>query len=141
MENTNSAPSKKIIRVVGAAILKDDGMLLCAQRGPGRELEGFWEFPGGKIEPGEAPRQALVREIHEELHCTIAVGDHLATTIQDYPFGTIELATFLCRLASGQPEITEHEQLCWHHIDHLPRLNQWAPADREAVVSLKEKMQ
>ena len=69
----------KQINVVGAVIVRD-GLILCAQRGPGGNLAGMWEFPGGKIEPGESPRDALVREIDEELRCEVVVGDEVTTT-------------------------------------------------------------
>ncbi|MDF7664574.1 (deoxy)nucleoside triphosphate pyrophosphohydrolase [Bifidobacterium sp. ESL0745] len=119
------------VQVVGAAIRKDDA-ILCAQRGPSKSLAGYWEFPGGKIERGETPEQALQREIKEELLCDIEVGQKICSTQQRYDFGTIELTTFLCSLTSGEPELTEHTQLRWTPQNKLATLN-WAPADRKTA--------
>lgn len=77
---------RKIINVVGAAIIKD-GEVLCARRGEGKSLAGYWEFPGGKIEPHESARQALHREIEEELLCEIEIGSEVCTASYDYDFG------------------------------------------------------
>ncbi|WEV41697.1 (deoxy)nucleoside triphosphate pyrophosphohydrolase [Bifidobacterium sp. ESL0682] len=122
------------VQVVGAAIRKDN-TILCAQRGPSKSLAGYWEFPGGKIERGETPEQALQREIKEELLCDIEVGPKICSTQQDYDFGTIELTTFLCSLASGEPALTEHTQLRWIPVNQLSTLD-WAPADRKTVENL-----
>lgn len=123
--------SVRRINVVGAVIV-NDGSILCAQRGPGGALAGAWEFPGGKIEPGETPREALIREIDEELGCTINVGDEITTTIHEYDFGVVSLTTFWCDLVSGTPTLTEHADVRWlgrHELDKLA----WAPADVPAV--------
>lgn len=77
---------KKQINVVGAVVVRD-GTILCAQRSASMSLPGMWEFPGGKIELGETPEQALRRELDEELLCTIDVGDHVETTSYEYDFG------------------------------------------------------
>lgn len=121
-------------RVVGAAIMRH-GKILCAQRGPGRSLEGYWEFPGGKIEPGETPRQALEREISEELRCRVEVRERVCTSRYSYEFGRIELSTFVCHLIEGDPHLTEHEQIRWNEPDDLNGLD-WAPVDRPAVAIL-----
>ena len=76
---TGGPEEPKLIRVVGAAIVKD-GKVLCAQRGSGKTLSGYWEFPGGKIEAGETPQQALQREIEEELLCEINVDKEVCTS-------------------------------------------------------------
>ncbi|MEE8685233.1 MAG: (deoxy)nucleoside triphosphate pyrophosphohydrolase [Bifidobacterium mongoliense] len=119
------------IRVVGAAI-EHDGKILCACRGAGKQLAGKWEFPGGKIEAGETPEQALHREIHEELRCDIVVAQALCTTTQQYDFGTVVLTVFLCRLRGENPHISEHQQLLWLAPDVLPTLD-WAAADRHTA--------
>lgn len=93
---------KRIINVVGAVIVKD-GKILCAQRGEGRSLAGCWEFPGGKIEPHETARQALHREIEEELMCDVEVADKVCTSSYDYDFGTVVLTSFICHLLNGTP--------------------------------------
>lgn len=123
-------PPKKQINVVGAVIV-DDGKVLCAQRGPGA-LSGMWEFPGGKIEAGETPREALEREITEELHCTVKVGDEVAATTYDYPFGIVTLTTFYCDLIDGTPTLTEHSEVRWEQPADMHLLD-WAPADIPAV--------
>lgn len=122
---------RKTINVVGAAIVKD-GKVLCAQRGEGRSLAGFWEFPGGKIEPHETARQALHREIEEELLCEVEAANEVCTSSYDYDFGTVVLTSFVCHLISGAPHLTEHHEIRWVAPAEMPTLD-WAPADREAV--------
>lgn len=121
----------KEIVVVGA-IIERDGAILCARRPDGGALGGMWEFPGGKIEPGETARSALEREIHEELQCHIEVGDEVVTTAYDYDFGTVRLTTFRCTLVDGTPQLTEHADIRWVSPALLPEL-EWAPADIPAV--------
>ena len=121
----------KQINVVGAVIVRD-GLVLCAQRGLNGALPGMWEFPGGKIEPGETPEQALAREIHEELNCVVAVGQHMNTASHRYDFGTVNLSTYYCRLVDGRPTPSEHSALEWRDPSTLLDLN-WAPADVPAV--------
>ncbi|WGX97944.1 (deoxy)nucleoside triphosphate pyrophosphohydrolase [Nocardioides sp. L-11A] len=119
------------IEVVGAVIVRD-GRVLCAQRRPGGETGGLWEFPGGKVETGETTRQALEREIREELHCEIAVGAELTTTTHAYGFGIVTLTTFQCDLVVGTPVLTEHAAVAWLPASDLLDLP-WAPADVPAV--------
>ena len=122
---------KRIIPVVGAIIV-DDGRVLCARRGPGGNLAGYWEFPGGKVEVDESPREALIREINEELRCQIHVGDEVESTRYEYDFGIIVLTTFYCRLISGTPHLTDHDEVRWCVPDEMQVLP-WAPADVPAV--------
>lgn len=119
------------IPVVGAVIV-NDGLILCAQRGPSGALGGMWEFPGGKIEAGETPREALVREIAEELDCVVHVGSEVTTTRHEYDFGIVTLTTFYCDLVSGTPQLTEHSETRWLAPAELAELA-WAPADIPAV--------
>lgn len=119
------------IHVVGAVIIQD-GLVLCAQRGGGGSLPGLWEFPGGKIEPGESPAVALEREIAEELDCIIEVGDLITTTAHKYEFGSVTLTTFYSRLISGTPTTSEHAAIRWLRPADLTSL-EWAPADVPAV--------
>jgi len=121
----------RIIEVVGAVITHGE-RVLCAQRGDAGSLPLKWEFPGGKIEPGETPRQALEREIQEELQCSVDVGREITTTVHAYDFATISLTTFLCTLVSGEPRLSEHAAVRWLAPADLPPLD-WAPADIPAV--------
>jgi 8-oxo-dGTP diphosphatase len=123
------------IQVVGAVITRE-GLILCAQRGDQGVLAGLWEFPGGKIEPGETPRKALEREIGEELRCVVEVGDEVTTTTYDYSFGVVTLTTFLCNLVKGTPQLTEHANIKWLPRAELAEL-EWAPADLPAVERLQ----
>ena len=122
---------RKRIEVVGAVIVRD-GMILAARRGPQSRLPGLWEFPGGKVEPGETPREALEREIHEELECTVGIGAELMTTTHAYDFGDVNLTTFWCELRSGTPRLTEHSEVRWMRPAELDSI-EWAPADIPAV--------
>jgi len=92
----------------------------------------MWEFPGGKIEPGETAREALEREIDEELECVVRVGAEILTTTHEYEFGTVTLTTFYCELVSGSPILTEHAEVRWLVPEDLGTLV-WAPADIPAV--------
>jgi 8-oxo-dGTP diphosphatase len=121
----------KYLDVVGAVIVHDDHVL-CAQRGGVGPLAGLWEFPGGKIEPGESPAAALMREIGEELGCEISVGSEIVTTTHAYDFAVIRLTTFYCTLVDGVPTAGEHAALEWRASADLMTL-EWAPADIPAV--------
>ncbi len=126
---------KKRIEVVGAVILCD-GSVLCAQRGSDGHLPGMWEFPGGKVELSETPRQALVREIKEELDCFIGVGDEVTTTTYEYEFAIVTLTTFYCELISGSPRLTEHAAVKWLAPKDLGSI-EWAQADLPAVSKIR----
>ena len=130
-EGTVSRNHTKRINVVGAAIVRD-GKVLCARRGEGKSLAGYWEFPGGKIEPQETARQALHREIEEELLCEVEVADEVCTSEYAYDFGVVRLTTFICHLIDGTPRLTEHADIRWETPSDMPSLA-WAPVDREAV--------
>lgn len=121
----------KQIHVVGAVITRDS-RIMCAQRGHTENLPGLWEFPGGKIEPGETKESALQREITEELACTIEVGQEVTTTIHEYEFGEVTLTTFHCLLVAGTPTLTEHVAIKWLLPSELDTIS-WAPADIPAV--------
>lgn len=123
--------------VVGAVIVRD-GLVLCAQRGPNGPLGGFWEFPGGKIEAGETPQEALAREILEELDCSISVGAQVALTQHEYEFGVVNLRTYYCTIEAGTPSAQEHAQLRWVAPVGLRALN-WAPADVPAVTAIERQ--
>lgn len=123
------------VDVVGAVILSD-GLVLCALRGPKGALPGVWEFPGGKIEPDETPREALAREIAEELRCVAEVGDEITCTSHEYDFGAVTLTTFFCRLIEGSPRLTEHSDIKWLAPADLGSLK-WAPADVPTVEAIR----
>ena len=129
---------KRRINVVGAAIV-EDSMVLCVRRGPGGSLPGMWEFPGGKVEPSEAPEAALAREIREELHCEVSVGESITTTVHEYDFGIVVLTTFYCSLTEGTPTLTEHTEMGWLAASELASLD-WAPADIPAVALIEEHL-
>lgn len=124
----------KHIKVV-AAIIVHDGKILATQRGYGN-YKGSWEFPGGKIEPGEAPEAALVREIHEELDADIEVGPKLITVDYDYPEFAMTMQCFVCTLASGM-KLLEHSDARWLGRDELDDVG-WLAADEEVIAAIKE---
>lgn len=127
----------KEIHVVGAVIISD-GLVMCVQRGPERDLPGLWEFPGGKIEPRESSNAALVREVQEELGCVVEVGPEVTTTTHEYEFGVVILTTFYCRLVDGLPTLTEHASIKWLRPDELDSIP-WTPADVPAVQIIRAK--
>jgi 8-oxo-dGTP diphosphatase len=129
---------KRTIEVVGAVIIRD-GLVYCVKRGPEGNLSGMWEFPGGKIEPGEDEVTALIREIREELLCEVKVGQRVTTTEYDYDFGTVRLTTYYCVLISGEPSLTEHAAELWLRPDQLTDLS-WAPADVPAVEDIVRQL-
>lgn len=122
---------KKQMDVVGAVIVRE-GRILCAQRGQAGALAGMWEFPGGKIEVNESPRDALRREIVEELGCSVEVREEVTVTTHEYDFGVVTLTTFYCVLTKGTPELSEHDEVAWLLPSELHLLD-WAPADIPAV--------
>lgn len=120
----------KRIEVV-AAVISRDGKYFATQRGYG-EFKDYWEFPGGKMEPGESREQALRREIMEELDTEIRVEDFLMTVDYDYPAFHLTMHCFLCTVVSGRLELKEHESAMWLAPQDLRTVN-WLPSD-EAVV-------
>ncbi|MEE0772585.1 MAG: (deoxy)nucleoside triphosphate pyrophosphohydrolase [Anaerovoracaceae bacterium] len=116
----------KEIEVV-AAVITDDNRIFATQRGYG-EFKGGWEFPGGKIEQGEAPEDALKREIKEELDANINVGGLLDIVEYDYPDFHLRMHCFICSLTDGKFVLKEHEDAKWLRKDELHSV-EWLPAD------------
>ena len=121
----------KTIRVVAAVIkaVNESGepVIFATQRGYG-EFQGGWEFPGGKIEVGESPQEALRREIIEELDTEIAVGELIDTIEYDYPDFHLSMDCFWCEIVSGELKLKEHENAKWLTKEHLDEV-EWLPAD------------
>ena len=120
---------------VVAAIIQRDGAYFATQRGYG-EFEGMWEFPGGKIEPGESPEAALKREIQEELAVDSIIENLLCTTEYDYPSFHLTMHCYLCNIASGEIELREHKSARWLTAETLDGV-EWLPADKEVIDKLK----
>lgn len=125
----------KTIEVVAAIIFDEQGRIFATQRGYG-EWKDWWEFPGGKIEAGETPEQALKREIHEELDAEIEVGELLRTIDYDYPTFHLTLRCFKCKLSESHVTLLEHEAARWLNPSELHSV-QWLPADEEIIEELK----
>lgn len=128
--------SKTLKRIeVVAAIIKKDNEIFATQRGYG-DFKGGWEFPGGKIEAGEKPEQALIREIKEELAVEIEVGELLHTVEYDYPTFHLTMHCFVCTLVSGELELKEHQAAKWLTKETLDSV-EWLPADVEVSEKVK----
>ena len=132
----------KTIRVVAAVIKatneKGDPMVFATQRGYG-DFKGGWEFPGGKIEEGETPQEALIREIREELETEIAVGELIDTIEYDYPTFHLSMDCFWAEIVSGDLVLKEHEAAKWLTKDELDTV-EWLPADIGLIEKLRVVM-
>ena len=126
----------KTINVVAAIILDEEKRILATQRGYG-EYEGWWEFPGGKIEPGEGPEVALRREIMEELGVEIVVENMLCTVEYDYHKFHLSMLCYMCRISNGEIDLREHKSAQWLTKETLDDV-EWLPADVEVIQLLKE---
>ena len=124
----------KRVEVVAAVIVRD-GAVLATQRGYG-EFEGWWEFPGGKVDAGETPEQALVREIREEMNASIAVGRYLCTAEYDYATFHLSMRCYVCSLVDDKFELLEHHAARWLSDSHLDEVD-WLPADVQVVDAIK----
>lgn len=127
----------KTVRVVAAVIRKDD-KIFATQRGYGEFKDG-WEFPGGKIEEGETPEQALAREIKEELNTEIQVGELIGTIEYDYPKFHLSMDCFWCEIMQGGLELKEHEAARWLSKEELYSVD-WLPADVGVVERVEEEL-
>lgn len=126
----------KTVRVV-AAIIIDGGRVFATQRGYG-EFKGGWEFPGGKIDAGETPEEALIREIKEELDTVIEVKELLDAVEYDYPNFHLSMDCFICKIKSGNLVLKEHEASAWLTKDDLDSVD-WLPADVTLVEKIKNR--
>lgn len=125
----------KTIRVV-AAVIRDGDRIFATQRGYG-DFRGGWEFPGGKIEEGESPQEALVREIKEELETEIAVGELIDTIEYDYPTFHLSMDCFWVEIVSGDILLKEHEAAKWLTKETLDSV-EWLPADVSIIDHIRE---
>lgn len=131
----------KTIKVVAAIIcddMQEKNKIFATARGYG-ELKGGWEFPGGKVESGETPQQALVREIMEELNTKIKVGDLIDTIEYDYPTFHFSMDCFWSEVTSGQLELKEAEAAKWLTKEQLDSVA-WLPADITLIEKIRECM-
>ena len=126
---------KKLIKVVGAIIGNENQEILCALRSPKMSIPNHWEFPGGKIEENETLKQAIEREIKEELNCTVNFIDIFNDDTYEYDNFIVNLITLKCKLVEGTPTASEHSKLLWLHRENLSSLK-WAPADISTVKKL-----
>lgn len=126
---------KKLIKVVGAIIENENKEILCALRSPRMSLPNMWEFPGGKVEKDENLKEAIEREIQEELGCTIEYSNVFNDNTHEYDSFVVNLITIKCKLISGAPKTAEHSKLIWLKRENLLSLK-WAPADIPAAEQL-----
>lgn len=124
------------MKEVTAAIILKENKILIAQRAPGENLAGKWEFPGGKIEPGETPQECLKREIREEFDVDIEVLNYFGESIYDYSSGTIKLIAFWCQWIAGDFILKVHSQIAWLNPKELDQYD-FAPADIPLVGQLQ----
>ena len=129
----------KQIEVVAAILHDSENRIFATQRGSG-DWKDWWEFPGGKIEPGETPEQALKREIWEELETRIVVERFVQTVEWDYPKFHLTMHCFFCHVESGNLTLKEHEAAKWLSPNELDSV-QWLPADWEIIEKLKVILQ
>ena len=128
---------KKIIKVV-AAVITNNGKVFATQRGYG-DFKGGWEFPGGKIEAGETPQEALIREIKEELEIDISVGELIDTIEYDYPTFHLSMDCFWTEIVSGDLVLREHAAAKWLTKEELDSVD-WLPADITLIEKIKKQM-
>lgn len=126
--------NRKVVRVV-AAVIRDGDKIFATQRGCG-DFKGGWEFPGGKIEEGETPQEALVREIKEELDTDIMVGELIDTIEYDYPSFHLSMDCFWTEIVSGELILKEHADSRWLNVEELD-LVEWLQADITLIQHIK----
>ncbi len=129
--------SRKTINVV-AALIRDGKRVFATARGYG-DYKGWWEFPGGKVEPGESPENALVREIREELDSEISVDEYISTIEYDYPEFHLSMRCYWCSLISGDLVLKEAEDAKWLDVETIDSVK-WLPADITLIDEIKKRM-
>lgn len=127
---------KRQVFVVAGAIIKD-GKVFAAQRGDHGETRFKWEFPGGKIEVGETPQQALARELREELHIEVDVHELITSIVDEYDTQVLHIDTYRCSLLKGEPVLTEHLAMAWSNKEELDMLS-FSHADRPTLEKIKK---
>lgn len=127
----------RIMEVVASIIHDDEGRIFSTQRGYG-EWKDWWEFPGGKMEPGETPEMALKREIREELSAEISVENHFCTVEYDYPLFHLIMHCYFCSLMENTIHLNEHKAAKWLTKDEWDNVN-WLPADKQIIEKLKSQ--
>lgn len=129
-----------VIRVVGA-IVERDGAVFAARRNTDRSAGGLWEFPGGKIEPGESPEAALRRELQEELNAEVAVGPFVDRSVSEVGDARIELSCYAAEFVGEDPDSSsDHDAMQWVPLAALSTL-QWAPGDVPLLEDLQERLE
>ena len=128
---------KKELFVVAAAIIKDN-KVFSAQRGNKGKTAFKWEFPGGKIEPGESPEQALARELREELSINVEVHELITAIVDEYEDVILHIDTYRCSLISGTPTLSEHINMAWSDKNELDKLG-FSPADKPTLEKIKKE--
>ncbi len=128
---------KRQVYVVAGAIIKDN-KVFAAQRGNKGETKFKFEFPGGKIEPGETPEQALARELREELKIEVEVHELITSIVDEYPTQVLHIDTYRCTLISGTPTLTEHIAMAWSDKDELDNLT-FSKADDPTLEKIKKE--
>ncbi|WP_408956258.1 8-oxo-dGTP diphosphatase MutT [Natroniella sp. ANB-PHB2] len=128
-----------MIDVAAAVMVNEARQVFIAQRNKPQELAGMWEFPGGKIEEGESPKESLIREIKEELGVEIKITRFITESIYQYNFGKVRIFAYLAELSSGEIEVKEHNAASWVDLAELNNY-QFVPADVEIVDQIKEEL-
>lgn len=126
---------KKQVKVVGAIIENEYNEILCALRSPQMALPNMWEFPGGKVEKGESLKDAIEREIFEELDCKVEASEVFNDNTHEYENVIVNLICIKCKIVEGIPTSNEHSELIWFKRENLESLR-WAPADIPSVDKL-----
>lgn len=134
MREDADVEKKKQIKVV-AAIIRENDRIFATQRGYGN-YKDWWEFPGGKVEPGEKPEEALIREIREELNTKVGVDEFLITVEYDYPEFHLSMDCFWCHVEEGELTLLEHEAAKWLPVSDLRQVR-WLPADIEVLEAIE----